>query len=113
MLKVYRVYNDFKHMESCMGQIPPDATSAVWITNAGLESATCSSALSFAELFDELNARGKFVAKLSRLERGSPEFAHRSLGVDVDNSAYRPQSRGSPPEAGVAIGGRPQPCHRL
>jgi hypothetical protein len=72
MDRIYRVHDDFKHMEQRIEQrsIPKDATSAVWITNEGLESARCPSGLSFIELVEELHARGQLAGKLSRFEPG-------------------------------------------
>ena len=50
--RLYRVYGDSHHMEERIlnGHIPPEATSALWITNFGLESSNAS--LTFVELRD-------------------------------------------------------------
>jgi hypothetical protein len=52
--RLFLMYNDSKHMNERIerGDIPAEATSAVWITNAGLESS--GARLTFAELHEEL-----------------------------------------------------------
>lgn len=48
------MYNDSKHMNERIdaAEIPPEATSSLWITNSGLES--FHSSVTFSELVEEL-----------------------------------------------------------
>jgi hypothetical protein len=62
------LYNDSKHMNERIerGELPTEATAAIWITNQGLESSRA--ALSFDELLEMLLQMGRLAEKLSKLE---------------------------------------------
>jgi hypothetical protein len=64
---LYRLYIDSKHMDGMIdgGQLPTEATAAIWITNIGLESNRA--AVTFDELFELLRHMGEIADQLSRL----------------------------------------------
>ena len=66
--RLWFLYQDFKHMDELIerGEIPTEATAAVWITNYGLESSR--STLSFDELIEMLLQMGRLAEQLARLE---------------------------------------------
>jgi hypothetical protein len=69
--RLYRLYIRSKHMDRMIdsGQIPTEATAALWITNQGLE---CSkAALSFEELLSLLKWVAGAADRISRLDLGS------------------------------------------
>jgi hypothetical protein len=69
--RLYRLYIRSKHMDKMIetGQIPTEATAALWITNQGLE---CSNAaLSFEELLSLLKWVAEMADRISRFDFGS------------------------------------------
>jgi hypothetical protein len=69
--RLHGLYIRSKHMDKMIdgGQIPTEATAALWITNQGLE---CSSAaLSFEELLSLLKWVAEMADRISRFEFGS------------------------------------------
>jgi hypothetical protein len=68
--RLHRLYIRSKHMDKMIegGQIPTEATAAIWITNQGLE---CSSAsLSFEELLSLLKWIMEMADRISRFDVG-------------------------------------------
>jgi hypothetical protein len=68
--RLYRLYIQSKHMDRMIesGQIPEQATAALWITNEGIE---CSGAsLSFEELLSLLQWIAEMADRIARFEFG-------------------------------------------
>ena len=69
--RLYKLYIHSKHMDGIIesGQIPTDATAALWITNEGL---ACSKAtLSFEELVSLLKWIAEMADRISKFDFGS------------------------------------------
>lgn len=62
--KLQKVYVDSKHMDRMIrgDKLPPEATTGIWITNSGLESARCS--ISFIELHELLTSMNSLAEKI-------------------------------------------------
>lgn len=60
--RIWTIHNDSKHMEE-RTSLPPEYTTAVWLTNTGLESARAVA--SFNELTDELRSCYEFAEFLA------------------------------------------------
>lgn len=78
--RLHMLYIDSKHMDSMIdgGKMPTEATSAIWITNNGLES--IRAALSFDELLEMLLNMGRLAEQLSKFE---PPAANPSVAPDA------------------------------
>jgi hypothetical protein len=72
--RLHRLYIQSKHMDRMIdgGQIPTQATAALWITNQGLECK--GAALSFEELLSLMNWIGEIAERIAKhnFGKGSP-----------------------------------------